>query len=154
MSSHLGVTRRACAGLLAVSIAASVSLMLGGSASAAIVAKVPLATSANYSVLAGSTVTNTGGTLLQRSLGVSPGAAVTGFPPGLVLAPGTINKANAAAAQAKLDLTTAFVNAANRPVDFTTTSDLVNKHLVAGVYSGPEQVAAGPVGPAGPRRRG
>jgi hypothetical protein len=39
---------------------------------------------ASYSVLAGTTVTNTGPTTMPGDLGVSPGAAVVGFPPGSV----------------------------------------------------------------------
>ena len=71
---------------------------------------IDLGTAGSYAVLAGSTVTNTGSSVLFGNLGVSPGTAVTGFPPGIVH--GTINAANAAAAQAQLDLTTAYNQAA------------------------------------------
>ena len=51
-------------------------LMFGdANADAAIVPTVPLGTAAAYSVLAGSTVTNTGPSVLNRSLGLSPGLA-------------------------------------------------------------------------------
>src|SRR5204862_2336548 len=49
--------------------------------------------------------------------------------------------------QAKLDLTAAYVNAAGRPVNFTTTSNLANKHLGAGVYSGPSKSPLSLTGP-------
>src|SRR5687768_9455226 len=62
-----------------------------------------LAAAASYSVLAGQTVTNTGPTTMNRSLGVSPGSAVTGFPPGVVGPPGTIHAGDASAANAQLD---------------------------------------------------
>jgi hypothetical protein len=75
-------------------------------------ADVPLGSAAHFSILAGTTVTNTGSTLVHGNLGVSPGAAVTGFPPGKV--DGKVDKANTAAANAQLDLTTAYNNAMGR----------------------------------------
>ena len=45
----------------------------------------------SFAVLAGSTVTNTGATIVDGNLGVEPGLAVTGFPPGLVSG-GTIHR--------------------------------------------------------------
>jgi ice-binding like protein len=125
---------------LAVTAAAALAVPWT-SASAAIVPTVPLGTSANYAVLGASTVTNTGNSVLNRSLGLWPGTSITGFPPGIVNAPGTIDTTNAAAQQAQSDLTLAYVNAANRPVDATTAADLVNLQLGPGVYSGPSKGA-------------
>jgi len=61
-----------------------------------------LGASASYSVLGASTVTNTGLSLVSGDVGVSPGTAITGFPPGIVGPPGAIhaNDTSATAAQA------------------------------------------------------
>jgi type VI secretion system secreted protein VgrG len=64
-----------------------------------------------------------------------------------VLAPGTTDTTNAAAQQAQSDLTTAYVNAAGRPITATTTADLGNLKLQAGVYSGPSKGALSLTGP-------
>jgi hypothetical protein len=137
---------RLLATLLALTMAGAV-LTLGNTAYGADVAIVPLGTSANYSVLGASTVTNTGASVLNASLGLSPGTSITGFPPGLVVAPGTTETANPAALQAQSDLTAAYLDAAGRSVDATTTADLANLNLVAGVYSGPSKSPLSLTGP-------
>jgi len=145
MSTHVAFARRGSRAIIAIAVAATTALLLliGNSANAAIVATVPLATSAEYSVLAGSTVTNTGPSILNQSLGLSPGTSITGFDtpggPGTVL--GTKNQTNAAAAQAQSDLTAAYTNAAGRPIDGTTTADLGGLLLQGGVYAGPSNGA-------------
>ena len=146
MTTHVAA-RRSGATLIAFAMAAAVLLMVGNAANAAIVPTVPLATSAQYAVLGASTVTNTGPSTLNGSLGLSPGTSVTGFPPGTVVPPGAKNITNAAAAQAQSDLTAAYVNAAGRPITATTTANLANKHLQAGVYAGPSKGALSLTGP-------
>ena len=76
-------------------------------------APVGLGAATSFAVLAGSTVTNTGPSTVSGDLGVSPGSAVTGFPPGTVTA-GVIHAGDAVAAQAQSDLTTAYNDAAGR----------------------------------------
>jgi hypothetical protein len=147
MKSHPVRVRQGAATLIASALSAAIMLIFATTAGAAIVANVQLATAANYSVLAGSTVTNTGPSTLAASLGLSPGTAITGFPPGKVLAPGTTDKTNAAAAQAQSDLTAAYVNAAGRPINATTKADLGNLKLSAGVYAGPSHGALSLTGP-------
>jgi hypothetical protein len=93
-----------------------------------------LGTAASFAVLGGSTVTNTGATTVNGNLGVSPGSAVTGFPPGIVNG-GTIHAADAVAAQAQSDANTAYNSLAGQPCDFSLTGqDLGGKTLVSGVY--------------------
>ena len=94
----------------------------------------PLGTAASFGVLAGSTVTNTGPTVINGNVGVSPGSAVTGFPPGSVVN-GTIHAADAVAAQAQVDDVAAFNNLSGRPITVNLTGqDLGGKTLIAGVY--------------------
>ena len=83
---------------------------------ASVQAPVGLGTATSFAVLAGAAVTNTGPSMISGDLGVSPGSAVTGFPPGLV-SNGTIHAADAVAAQAQADLTTAYNDAAGRGLD-------------------------------------
>ncbi|MHB8598446.1 MAG: ice-binding family protein [Ktedonobacteraceae bacterium] len=93
----------------------------------------PLGTAASFAVLGGSAVTNTGSTVVTGDLGVSPGTAITGFPPGVVV--GTIHDADAVALQAQNDVTTAYGDAAGEPCnDNLTGQDLGGKTLTSGVY--------------------
>jgi ice-binding like protein/putative Ig domain-containing protein len=87
-----------------------------------------------YAVLAGSAVTNTGSSTVNGDLGVSPGTAVSGFPPGLVVA-GTIHAADANALAAKNSLVTAYNSLASQPCTADLTGqDLGGLTLLAGVY--------------------
>jgi hypothetical protein len=95
-----------------------------------------LLTAATYAVFAGSTVTNTGSSVLNGNLGVSPGIAITGFPPGLVVVPGTTNVANGAAVQAQIDLTNAYNAVAAQPATQNLTGqNLGGLTLTPGVYA-------------------
>src|SRR5947209_12257081 len=89
----------------------------------------------SFAVLGGSTVTNTNTpTIVNGDLGVSPGSAVTGFPPGTVTG-GTIHAADAVAAQAQSDLTNVYTNLANTPCNTDLSGqDLGGKTLTPGVY--------------------
>lgn len=100
-------------------------------------AQVPnLGTAADFAVLAGSSVTNTGSTVLLGSVGVSPGIALGGFPPGIVLPPGSSYSSDAVALQAQIDLANGYNSVAGRP----TTVDLTGQNLggltlTPGVYN-------------------
>jgi len=112
--------------LAAIAMLATPSLALAAS-------QPNLGTADSFAVLAGSTVTNTGPTVITGELGVSPGAAVTGFPPGTVTA--AQHKADAVALQAKTDLVTAYNNAAGQtPFVDKTGQDLGGQNLTPGIY--------------------
>ena len=100
----------------------------------ALMATLSLGVAQDFAVLAGSAVTNTGASALVGDLGVSPGTAVTGLPPGL-LTGGTIHAADAVALQAQTDLTTAYNVLAGEPAQADLTGrDLGGMTLLPGVY--------------------
>ena len=95
-----------------------------------------LGTADSYGILAGAGVTNTGPSVVNGDLGTHPTSAVTGFggaPNGTVN--GVIHQADAAALQAKDDLTTAFNNAAGQGPTTTVATDLGGLTLTPGVYT-------------------
>jgi len=113
----------------------AVAMSIFSQSAGAATAPVDLGTAGSFAVLAGSTVTNTGLSVIHGNLGVSPGSAVTGFPPGIVVAPGTEDVGNAVAANAQAALTTAFGDAAGRSPSALEPMITVNgTTLVAGVY--------------------
>lgn len=99
-------------------------------------AAILLGTAGDFAVLAGTTVTNTGPSVIDGGhVGVSPGTAVTGFPPGSIVPPFTIHAADAVALQAQNDLTTAYNQAAGLPsTQDLTGQDLGGLTLLPGVY--------------------
>lgn len=93
-----------------------------------------LGSAQQFAVLGGSTVTNTGPTVITGSLGVWPGTALTGFPPGVVL-DGSIHLGDAVAQQAQSDVTTAYnALASMAPTAILTGTDLGGLTLLPGVY--------------------
>jgi Ice-binding-like len=103
---------------------------------AAQAAPVNLATVGPFVALGGSTVTNSGPSVLNGALGVAPGTSLTGFGlPAVVNGPTHDN--NAVANQAQADLTIAYNAAAGQPVspeDDLSGTDLGNRTLAAGAY--------------------
>lgn len=91
----------------------------------------------SFGVLAGSTVTNTGPTIITGNVGVSPGSAITGLgttaSPGVVN--GTLHSNDQVAIDAKIELETRYNDLWNRPAtQDLTNQDLGGKTLTAGVY--------------------
>ncbi|HMJ59512.1 MAG TPA: ice-binding family protein [Gemmatimonadales bacterium] len=92
-----------------------------------------LGTASTYGILAGSTVTCVTGGTINADVGVSPGSTTTGFPPCTIT--GATNLANAASAQAQVDLTAAFNQLAGLPCGTVITpADLGGRTLPPGVY--------------------
>ena len=55
----------------------------------------------SFGVLGASTVTNTGDSVITGNVGVSPGGAIVGFPPGIVIPPYTFHANDAVASEAR-----------------------------------------------------
>ena len=106
--------------------------LMGLVASAHAQTTIQLGTATGYAVLAGSTITNTGASLVTGDIGLSPGTAITGFPPGIIAG---ATRIAAAAAPAQTDSLAAYNDAFGRPVGTTVTTELGGQTLVAGVYS-------------------
>jgi hypothetical protein len=92
-----------------------------------------LQSAGSFAVLAGSTITNTGNTVVNGDLGLSPGTAVTGFPPGVVLNGTTY--VGGVAIQAQANALSAFNTLAGEAVlSNVSGSDLGGLTLTPGVY--------------------
>lgn len=99
-------------------------------------AAIMLGTAGDFAVLAGSMVTNAGPSVIDGGdVGVSPGAAIIGFPLGIVAPPFTMHLGDAVALQAQNDLTTAYNAAAlMAPTQDLTGQNLGGLTLLPGVY--------------------
>jgi hypothetical protein len=95
---------------------------------------VSMGTAADFGVLAGSAITNTGDTVIANNLGLSPGLAISGFPPGLVNS--EIYSADAVALQAQSDLTIAYNDLAQRSTEviIISSGELGDSILTPGLY--------------------
>ncbi len=95
-----------------------------------------LGTAAAASVVAGTTVTNTGSTTLSGDLDVYPGTAVTGFPPGTI--GGTQNTGGPTGGPANVaanDVTNAYLQVLAAPTTAVMNTDLGGQSLSPGVYT-------------------
>ncbi len=109
----------------------SLFTLLFASSALGATATVGLGSAAPFSVLAGSTVTNTGPTTIFGDLGLSPGSSVTGAPHVL----GATHVDDAVAIEAKNALTTAYNDAASRPSNGSAGTDLAGQSFTPGVRS-------------------
>jgi Ice-binding-like len=131
VSNHRDFRRGRLAFLVVVVCLAFAAVPVAADASA-----VGLGTAQPFVVLSGAGVTNTGSSVLNGDLGVSPGTSLSGF--GL---PAVVNGAthanDAVAAQAESDLTTAYDVAAGQPIppgNELTGVDLGGLTLGPGAY--------------------
>jgi hypothetical protein len=126
-----------------VAAAGAIAMFMAAQPAVAATAPVGLGTAASFAVLAGQTVTNTGVSMISGDLGVSPGTAVTGFPPGLVIG-GTIHTADGVANGAQSDLTTAYNDAAGRRPTANVPAFIgAGQTLAPGVYKATNSLHVG-----------
>ncbi|MDR3691593.1 MAG: Ig-like domain-containing protein [Fimbriimonas sp.] len=104
-------------------------------------ALINLGAAGTYGVLAGSTVTNTGPTVIKGDMGVSPGTAITGFPPGTIT--GVQHAGDAVAAKAKADLLAAYTDASTRLGAKALAGDVSGLTFTPGLYSNSSSVMLG-----------
>ncbi len=101
---------------------------------------VALGGAAAFAVLGGSTVASTGATALTGDLGVSPGSAITGFPPGTRT--GSTHAGDATSSVAMTNLTTAYNDAAGRTLaPVTVAGNLGGLTLPPGLYKSSSSLA-------------
>jgi type VI secretion system secreted protein VgrG len=109
----------------------------GGVALASVLAApaLGLGSAANFQVLGGSTVTNTGASVVAGELGTSPGTTITGFPPGIVTEGGKTHMGDVLALQAQNDVALAYNSSAGQPCNtHLDGQELGGKTLTPDVY--------------------
>ena len=124
--------------VLGVAAALTVASALPASAASVIDGPVDLGSARSYAVLAASTVTNTGPSVVNGDVGLSPGSSVTGFDaggPGVIVG-GVQHVADEPARLAQQDLTSAYDVAAALTPQESNVVDLAGRSLSPGVYSG------------------
>jgi Ice-binding-like len=126
-----------------VAAAGAIAMVIASQPAVAATAPVGLGTAGSFAVLAGTTVTNTGPSSISGDLGVSPGTAVTGFPPGIVSS-GTIHRADGVAMGAQSDLTTGYNDAAGRSPTANVPGFIgAGQTLAPGVYKASSSLEVG-----------
>jgi hypothetical protein len=112
------IVRRA-ASALAVGAISAITIVGFASSPAFAVAAINLGAATPDAVVAGTTITNTGSSVLTGDISLSPGTSVVGFPPGT--ASGTTNAADASSLAAQTSATAAY-GVASSATPFTTVA--------------------------------
>jgi hypothetical protein len=134
----LVVSMAACGGSSATPAASGFSAM-ATSLRPALVSP-DLRTASTYAILAGSTVTSTGPTKIRGNVGLFPGSAITGFPPGVIH--GQFHVAGPLAQQAELDLKRAYNDAMGRTrAPVAVAGNLGGRTLAPGLYKSTSSLA-------------
>ncbi|MBA4411444.1 MAG: hypothetical protein C0397_18745 [Odoribacter sp.] len=95
---------------------------------------IDLGCAAPFAILAGSTITSTGPSIITGNVGLSPGSALIGFPPGIIN--GTQEITTPIAAAAKLCLTTAYIDGQGRSLNsISLPGQLGGLTLAPGLYT-------------------
>jgi hypothetical protein len=101
-----------------------------------------LGTAANFAVLASSTVTNAGDTVVTgANIGIFPGTSLTGFPPGVLTPPAVEHLGDAAAGQAQADADAAYTYFQGLTGAAGITSPLDGQTLPPGLYKAASSLA-------------
>ena len=131
---HRASLRRCLAvGIVLAPLGFGVALSTAGPAAAA-GPGVDLGVASTFAVLAHTTVTNTGPSLITGDLGLSPGTSVTNFPPGVLV--GNLDVADTQAGLAQAAASQAFTDASAPASTATISADLGGQTLGPGVYDG------------------
>lgn len=126
-----GMSRVASA-LILVGAITALAVVAGPRSASAAELPVPLGAAANFAVLAGTTITSTGLSMVNGDIGVSPGTAVTGFPPGQLN--GSLHANDAAAVAGQSDLAIAYNDAVSRTTTAVVSDQLGGTTKTTGVY--------------------
>jgi hypothetical protein len=118
----------------------SILCLTAFTASATLQSPVALGSAASFVILAGTTVTVTGGGSIMGNIGIFPGNTfVPGTPP--VTVNGTVYAGGPVAAQAQADLTIAFNDAAGRQTPVIVSGNIGGQTLLPGLYKSTSSLA-------------
>jgi hypothetical protein len=124
---------RLIAGVALVALLSAISVSLLRVPTTSAQSGVPQGTTTTYAILAGQAVTSTGLSVVNGDLGISPGTALTGFPPGVIT--GATHLGDPVAAQALADAQVEYAYLDGLPCGTNLTGqDLGGMTLTPGVY--------------------